>query len=141
MTRFSRESYLADPVLAYLRRRGFPDLATELPFYEHRIDVYGYSRRKDLSVAVELKLTKWRRAFHQALLYQLCADVALLAMPHRMSKRIDLGLLEGNGIGLIEIADDGSCSERLAPKPSGVVLPHYKQTYTAIAKEASSCRR
>jgi len=141
MSLFRRESCLAKPVLAYLRRRGFPDLATELPFYEHRIDVYGYSRRRDLSIAVELKLTQWRRAFHQALLYQLCADIAFLAMPHRMGMRIDLGLLEANGIGLIAVADDGSCSQRLAPKPSDVVRPHYKRTYAAIAKEVSKCRR
>ena len=58
MTRFRRESDLAEPVAAYLRGRSFRLQGVEVPFYEYRIDLYGYSRRESLTLALELKLTK-----------------------------------------------------------------------------------
>ena len=141
MSPFSRETLLAKPVLKYLRGEGFVHLGTELPFYEYRIDVYGYSGGRDLSVAVELKLTKWRSAVRQALLYQLCADMALLAMPRRVTHRIDLDLLRSYGIGLIEVDDDGSCSLRLAPTTSGVVRAHYRHAYAEMVGGKAPCQQ
>ena len=62
----------------------------ELPFYEYRIDLYGFSCEENSTVAIELKLSDWRRAVEQAMLYQLCADLVYIAMPERATKRVDL---------------------------------------------------
>ena len=85
---FRREQDLAHPVRRYLRNRAFRRQVEEMPFYEYRMDMYGYSRRDDLTVAVELKLKKWTRAIEQALLYQLCSDLVYIAMP---SEQVEKG--------------------------------------------------
>ncbi|SRR6266536_2911769 len=138
-----RESRLRAPIIAYLQRRGFRHVMTEAQFYEHRIDVYAYSQRDNATVAIELKLSKWKKAVQQAILYQLCADVALVALPVKAASRVDLDLLRTHGIGLIAIAESGTCKEVLAPAKSDVLLPHYRVTYTnqLVASKTAKCQR
>ncbi|GAG43766.1 unnamed protein product, partial [marine sediment metagenome] len=50
-------------------------------FYEYRIDLFAFSQKLDVTIAVELKLHRWRRALEQSLLYQLCADFVFIALP------------------------------------------------------------
>ena len=76
----SREILMLPAVRAHLARQ-YEHCTLELPFYEHRIDLYAYSVELDCTVAVELKLRKWRRALEQALLYQLCSDYVFIAVP------------------------------------------------------------
>lgn len=137
-----RESGLLAPVVAYLQHRGFRRVTTEAQFFEHRIDVYGYSQRHDATVAVELKLSKWKRAVQQAILYQLCADVALVALPTKAADRVDLDLLRAHGIGLLTIAESGLCREVLPPAQSEVLRPHYRDAYTEqLVGSTAKCPR
>lgn len=108
--------------------------ATELPFFEHRIDLYGYCENTTRTIAVELKLRDWRRALQQALLYQLCSDYVFIAVPVETAKRVDLDLLREHGIGLLSI-DDNRCVEQLPAVPSQVLNPNYKAQYTALIQE------
>ena len=139
MRSFRRENALSAPVRSFLRGRGFAHLANELPFYEYRIDVYGYSPKRALSVAVELKLFKWQRAFEQAQRYQLCADLVFIAMPDSVIHRIDRASLLSHGIGLLAIsASTRRCKEAVAAAPSEFLLPGYKDTYRRVLTGASS---
>jgi hypothetical protein len=97
-------------VAAFVEEHGFCLQAAEVPFYEYRIDLYGFSILRDETIAIELKLTNWRKAIAQAMLYQLCADLVYIALPEQVTKRVDLDQLNRNGIGLIAIDNAGCCS-------------------------------
>lgn len=128
---FRRESELAEPVARFLRTHAFAHQLREVPFYEYRMDMYGYSQSKQLTVAVELKLTKWSRAVSQALLYQLCSDLVYIAMPTLVAKRIDALRLQELGLGIIGV-EAARCREILAPRLSPVVRAHYRKHYLGV---------
>ncbi|MFZ3324204.1 MAG: hypothetical protein WA190_17650 [Usitatibacter sp.] len=100
-------------------------MGKEVGFYDLRVDLYGYSAAAHKSLAVELKLSKWRRAFVQALQYRLCADEAVIALPASRIARIDLDLLGAHGIGLLSVTRYG-CVEVLAPRSFGIVRKDYQ---------------
>lgn len=129
---FNKESLLLKPVANYFRRKSFRWQREELPFYEHRVDLYGFSRVNELTVAVELKLYKWQRAFKQAILYQLCADYVYIAMPVNSIGRVDIDLLKTHGIGLLAIENSGRCRKILGSEQSTVVCDNYKDIYVNI---------
>jgi hypothetical protein len=134
MIAFDRESALLSPVSRFARKEAFRHQRLELPFYEYRIDLYGFSSKKNLTVAIELKLTRWRRAFEQALIYQLCADIAFVALPQSVVHRVDIALLEAHGIGLLSVQTDGRCKQLLTPLQSGVVRAHYRDDYVELLR-------
>jgi hypothetical protein len=128
-----RESLMLPAVRAYLQQR-YDRHTLELPFYEHRIDMYGYSDQTECTVAVELKIRNWRRAVQQALVYQLCSDYVFIALPVATAKRVDLNELRNHGIGLLAVSE-GDCVEELAADRSPVLNPNYKAAYMAIVRE------
>jgi len=140
-TRFKREAALRRPVTAYLRSCGFDWVAGEIPFYDRSIDLYAVKESSDWCMAVELKLEKWRRALAQALVYQLCADVAILALPERQANGVDLGSLAHHGVGLLAVRNDGTCEERLRPSPAGVLREDYKTECKALGQGKARWRQ
>ena len=129
---FSLERQLEGPVAQFLRTESFDRQLRELPFYEYRIDMYGYSGREDLTVAVELKLRRWTRAIEQALLYQLCADRVYIAMPADRTDRVDREVLHKHGLGLIAVEQSG-CETVIASRQSHVVHDRYRKAYIGLA--------
>ncbi len=125
------EASLLPPVASYVRHRSYRLLQAEVPFYEHRIDIYAFSRREKATIAVELKLTNWRRAIEQALLYQLCADFVFIAVPVCTARRVDRSLLKELGIGVIAVDDTDRCRSVLMSRQSSVVRAHYRALYVA----------
>lgn len=139
--RFSREASLSRPVATYLRASGYTRVAREIPFYDRSIDLYAFSDASGWSVAVELKLSRWRKAFTQALLYQLCADIVSVALPAQQATRVDLKTLDEHGIGLLAVRDDGVCEERLAARPLGLLRDDYKVECKVLMKRKDRWRR
>ena len=129
----TRESMLLPLVQAHFRRQ-YSLSATEVPFYAHRIDLYGYARKSKTTVAVELKLRDWRKALRQALVYQLCSDYVFIAVPAVTAKRVDTNLLSVHGVGLLAVSDK-RCFERLAARHSTVLNPAYKARHSALVEE------
>lgn len=127
MAQFRREELLLGPVARYLRRRTFRRQQPEVPFFEYRIDLFAFSHRHDLTLAIELKLSRWRRAFEQALLYQLGVDLTLIAVPRTVSSRVDTDLLREHGVGLIVVGSAGRCEEIVTATRSRLVRPHYRR--------------
>ena len=130
----SKEASLAAPVAAYVRRKGFRCQQREVQFYDLRIDLYGFSPAKDLTVAVEFKVNKWRRAVDQAFLYQLCSDLVFVAVPTSTLHRLDTDLLREHGIGLIAVSGSTRCRQILPPRQSPVVRAHYRRVYISLLK-------
>ena len=132
MMDFSRESSLLEPVERYIRRKGYRHQQAELPFYEYRIDVYGVAKsgeNKGHTIAVELKLKKWRDAVQQAIVYQLCADYVFIAMPSSACKAIDRSILSRHGIGLLAVRGDGRCQTLLDATRSDSLNIDYRNSY------------
>ncbi len=132
MQTFPRESALLAPVQRSLRRRGFGHQQDEVQFFEYSIDLYGYAAPTQVTVAVELKLSRWTRAFEQALVYQLCADRVYLALPWRAAKRVEIPLLEQHGLGLIGVQPGPRCVVLCPPQQSVVVMPDYRDFYVEL---------
>ncbi len=107
----------------------------EAPFYDYRIDIFGFSASDDRTVAIELKLRKWRRAFEQALVYQLCADLSFIAMPLAATPDLDLELFEEHGIGIIGVSSAARCRLVLPAARSSVVRSHYRRELLHLLKE------
>lgn len=125
----AKESSLLDPVTKYIKRKGFRLQAPELPFYDRSVDIYGFSRTNNKTIAIELKLYKWKKAIEQALLYQLCADEAYIAMPKKFIGRVNLDLLTKYGVGLISVSEAGRCRKMVEAKQSSVLRIGYKNNH------------
>lgn len=122
---YRKESSLTRHAKRYLAEQGYTVQARELPFFDHRIDVCGLSPETGVTYAIELKLSKWQRAFEQALAYQLCADFSSVALPRNAAERVDRDLLNAHGVGLLSVEPEGGCYELLAPTRSNVLRTHY----------------
>jgi hypothetical protein len=134
MSRFRWESDLYDPVAGYVRRRGYRQQGAEVPFFDYRIDLYAYSRCDMLSVAIELKLTNWKRAVHQALIYQLAADITFVALPRYNVGDNAIAACSAYGIGVIAVGITGRCEQVLKPKPSDDVKDWYREQLVALVE-------
>jgi hypothetical protein len=132
MTCIKRESGLYGPVAAYAHNKGFYRQQSEVQFYEYRIDLYGFSRRLGLTVAIELKMYNWRRAIEQGLIYQLCSDIVYIALPLRTAIRVEMEAFRNHGIGLIGVRETGRCFQLLEAVPSAVTRSHYRDKYIQI---------
>ena len=131
---FEKEINLFEPVSLFLRERGFFYLKSELNFYDYKIDIYGYSAKKNLTIAIELKLYNWRKAFKQALIYQLCSDLVLIAVPFYTVKNIDLNSLDKYGIGLLSIDKFGLCEEIKRSIASSEIRKEYREDNISLLK-------
>jgi hypothetical protein len=102
----SRESELSDPVERLFTRDNY-DVGYEVPFGLKRIDLF-FWRRKGCPeiVAVELKLTNWRRAVWQAVHNRQVATKSYIALPVRSIRAVDAGILRSLGLGLIGVEND-----------------------------------
>ena len=129
------EKSLLDPVSRFIRERGFNHQECELQFYEYRIDLYAYAFWRKKTLAIELKLRDWKRAFQQALIYQLCADLVYLAMPEETCRRIDQEAIRRQGVGVIAVLDSGKCMQLIAPRKQTVVRKHYRDDYVRMVME------
>lgn len=139
MTEFKREALLLEPVSKYIGRKGFRLQRSEVPFYEYRIDVYGVSPSRQgarRTVAIELKLDKWREALRQAIIYQLCADYVFIALPLSVCKRVKIVELEKYGVGLLAVRGNGQCSVLLDATISESLNMTYRNSYVEWMVEA-----
>lgn len=126
------------PVAKFALEQGFCLQENELPFYEYRIDLYGFSAHHNSTVAFELKLADWRRALEQALLYQLCSDYVYIAMPERSAGKVDVTELKSQGVGLISVLESGDCSCLLPAVAHSEVRQFYRSTQIEFLKESAS---
>lgn len=99
------EKDLVDLLNASFRIQGFIT-AREVRMLSKSIDLIAYNPVDDELIAVEAKLSKWRRAFQQAMTYRICADKAYIAIFNDFSHRVNTDLLRKYNIGLIIVSED-----------------------------------
>jgi hypothetical protein len=134
---FTKEALLLEPVMNFFRRRDYRRQVLELQFFEYRIDIFGYSQKEQLTTAIELKLAHWRRAFDQALIYQLCADFSYIAMPENKVGLVNLELLRSEGIGLVAVRPDPRCRIILKAENMLRTIPKYRDFYVNLIRRKS----
>lgn len=85
-----------------------------------------YGILKDV-VAIEVKVSDWRRAIQQAIRNTIVAHRSYVALPSRVASRIhEDTLLKANGIGILTISDDGDVKiSRRARKSQPKIWSYY----------------
>jgi len=132
----AREKELLLPIRRYAKQKGFTAQVAELPFFEYRIDLYAVSKPSGDTIAVELKMKNWRRALHQALIYQLCSDYVFIALPLVKAKPVDILELSRHGVGLILVGLDRKCQVALEAVRSSEVRDYYRRPYVELLASA-----
>jgi hypothetical protein len=98
------EAHLYEPVSSLpLFSAEMTTVAHEVTFGRKRVDLVGVTARGDL-IAVEFKVSDWRRVLWQASINQLFADFSYVAVWHTALKFLDLAQLRQKGIGVISIS-------------------------------------
>lgn len=112
------------------RKRG-ARLAYEVPLYERFLDMVAV--QESLVVAIELKVANWRRALQQAVVAQLAADEAYIAVCSRPAARVNRALLASTGIGLIVV--DGLVAEIMVlAQRSRITMTQHRDAIAAWVK-------
>lgn len=124
------EKDLVDSLDAFFRVQDFVT-AREARMLSKSIDLVAYNPVSDELIAVEAKLFKWRRAFQQAMTYRICADSVYIAIPARISHRVDMNLLKRYGIGLIIASENEVCARFEAER---IKTPHARLKDEIIAE-------
>src|ERR1700676_1959889 len=137
------ECDLSLPVRKFLNREGYDRVIRELPFFDRSIDVYGVAWADEAktahtakTIAVELKLSKWQKALHQAALYQLCSDYSYVAMPRKVAQTlVERKDFIAAGIGILSVDTVSKAVEVVLP---AVLSTQAKGHYIGAYKEMLS---
>lgn len=108
---FYLELELVKPVSDYLKKQKYT-IYHEIRIGFCRADLVGF--KKDVVIAVELKLSDWKKAIIQAKNYQLGADYVYLAFPLNKSFNVlrkAEHILKKEGIGLL-VVEEKNCEVR-----------------------------
>ena len=128
------ESDLVDLLEVSLNNRAFVT-AREIKMLSKYIDIIAYNPVDDEVIAIEAKLSKWRRAVQQAMTYRLCADRVYIAISNDFSHRVDNDLLKKCGLGLI-VCDEKKVYTKL--KAERVNAPHVRLREEVITSVRSN---
>lgn len=94
----------------------------EVPFGLKRIDMLFRRRNgKGEIIAVELKLTKWKKAIWQAATNRQVATFSYVALPSKTAIAVDRELMASLGLGLIVADTEDEARVDLQPKRSRYV--------------------
>ena len=75
--------------------------------YSKSIDLVMQHKGNECLVAIEVKLSDWRKALQQALLNTPYCDFCYVAFPHSLAVTLDKGLFFERGIGLLGVKKRG----------------------------------
>jgi hypothetical protein len=137
------ECDLSLPVRKFLNREGYDRVIRELSFFDRSIDVYGVAWADEAqttgtatTIAVELKLSKWQKALHQAALYQLCSDYSYVAMPRKLAETLTGHKdFKASGVGIIAVDTISKAVEIVLPAVlSTQAKGHYVEPYKEMLR-------
>jgi len=113
------ESRLYQPVKRYLDGRFI--IGKEVKIGSKIVDVFAISRDKGECVAVELKVSDWKKALRQAATYQVFADFCYVALHHSATARAmkHEAIFKELGVGLLSVKVNASV--QIEPAPSRFV--------------------
>jgi hypothetical protein len=121
-----KETDLIGPLVKTYLNRGYKAYA-EIQLSSRWIDIFMINEETNETIAVELKLTQWKKAYKQAKIYQMVADYVFVGMPEEYIHRAidNKELFEEIGIGLLSI--NGKAKIALNAKKSEIVIQNIKR--------------
>lgn len=120
-----KETDLLAPLVKTYIDKGYRAFA-EVQLSSRWIDVLLLHEKNKEIIAVELKLTDWRRAYKQAKVYPIAADYVYVGMPEKYIHRAldNSNYFEELGIGLLAI--NGKAVEVVQAQKSSILLENVK---------------
>ena len=88
----------------------------EIPIRQKRIDLYFIHRNYPKTIAVELKIRKWKQALRQAYQNSFYAQKSYVGLWHEFLNKKAVSEILSFGLGILEIKSD---SVALIAKPNG----------------------
>ena len=102
-----------DVVIDYFENRGFVTFE-EVPAHQKRIDLYFLHKNYPQTIAVELKIRKWKQALRQAYQNLFFAQKSYVGLWHRFLNKKVVSEISSYGLGILNIKSD---SVELIAKP------------------------
>ena len=96
------ELQLQEAVREYFIGHGFV-VTLEMQFFSKRIDLFAVNRKSLTTIAIETKLSNWKRASFQARTYLLCADYVFVALPSYLAHNVATKGFDRDSIGLLAV--------------------------------------
>ena len=124
-----KEERLLVLFLDYLKEAGYK-FETEVQFLERKIDVVGKKRKK--TMAFELKVKNWKKAFQQTYSTKLCTDFSYMVLFEKYFHNVNINMFKEEELGVILIDKDGKMMKILEPKRSKLINP---SLYNEISKK------
>ena len=90
------------PVEDFLKKQGYA-VYHEVPLLSKKIDLIGVKSGFNDILAVELKVSKWKKALEQAITDRLCANRVYVAISSKYIHRVKKELFREWGIGILEV--------------------------------------
>lgn len=96
--------------------------AKEVPVSTRLVDLYCVDPESGTTIAVEAKLSDWRRAIRQATVYKMAADFVFIALPQRAISGECMSACTAAGIGAIAVPRRGRARFVLRAPPNRAQL-------------------
>jgi len=124
-----KERDLTQLFLKYLKKNKYV-FDSEVQFLERRIDIVGKKRQR--TIAFELKIENWKKAFQQALSTKICTDYSYIVLFEKFLHRVNIDIFKREGLGVFSIDEKGKVTKKLEAKQSTLIHP---SIYNQIAKK------
>jgi len=125
--RKSLEENLRKPVRHFFENKNY-SVFDEVRLFQRGIDII--AKRRNIIIAVELKMRDWRRAVQQAYLDLRVSDYALIALPETLWSRISRKIYYeayNHGLGLLSV--DGEARQIMRPERSKTIQPSLRRNF------------
>lgn len=113
------ENNLKYRILSYLEENRYIEKVDNKYLYK----INGWVPLTSEIIAIEAKLTNWKRAFLQANRYKSFADKVYIAMPENKSHLVDKDLLTSHGVGLFSFDESNGLTELVKAKKTNESVP------------------
>ncbi len=81
-------------------------ICVEVPMAKKRIDIICERKDSGEIIAIEMKLSNWRKALKQAIVNQVGVNKSYVAISEKCAKNIDIELFRKYGVGLISVGEE-----------------------------------
>lgn len=96
------ECQLQEAVAEHFRKQG-SIVMPEMQFFTKRIDLFAVDRASLATLAIEVKISDWKRAMAQARAYLLCADYVYIALPSDLAYNVATKDFDIDPVGLLAV--------------------------------------
>lgn len=124
---------MKDVVIDYYRNQRFVWFE-EVPINQKRIDLYFIHKNYPKTIAVELKIRKWKQALRQAYQNVFYAQKSYVGLWHKFLNKKVVSEISSYGLGILEVNSD---NVKLIEKPASRRYGILPSMWTIINKMAS----